>query len=530
MVKRKHGVVFTKKWVVDMILDLIGYIPGTGLVDKIIIEPSCGSGAFMTAIAERLADEVSPSGDWGRIARAVVGFDIDSNSLEICKSAVIQSLVTKGCPQNIAQSLVLGWLRSKDFILDGAPLADFVVGNPPYVRASDIDREMREAYCDVLESMTSGCDLYVGFFERGLNILRPGGRLCFICADRWLQNSYGRRLRRRVGSSCCLEALVRMHGVDAFEEEVDAYPAITLIRNSQANGELRFVNCSPEFCETDVNAVHKWLAHPSVELVSERFEAFEIARPDGDEIYPLGNSKLVEFVTQARKRLPNLKSAGINLGIGIATGCDDVFLTEDENLVEPSHLLPIFYMRDHRRGCGNRRRWLVNPWDRNGQLANLEENPRLRAYFESHRDSLQKRYIAKKNSLAWYRTIDKLIPGLIDRDILLMPDMAAQSDPILSHGFYPHHNCYWISSDTWDLRVLGGLLMADTTRRFIDVLGVKMRGDTLRFQAQYLRLVHLPKFEDLNEDIRNGLSKAFVEMDRAAATYFAEQAYEEAMQ
>ena len=63
MVKRKHGVVFTKKWVVDMILDLIGYIPGTGLVDKIIIEPSCGSGAFMTAIAERLADEVSPSGD-----------------------------------------------------------------------------------------------------------------------------------------------------------------------------------------------------------------------------------------------------------------------------------------------------------------------------------------------------------------------------------------------------------------------------------------------------------------------------------
>ncbi len=72
--------------------------------------------------------------------------------------------------------------------------------------------------------------------------------------------------------------------------------------------------------------------------------------------------------------------------------------------------------------------------------------------------------------------------------------------------------------------------MADTTRRFIDVLGVKMRGDTLRFQAQYLRLVHLPKFEDLNEDIRNGLSKAFVEMDRAAATYFAEQAYEEAMQ
>lgn len=529
MVERKQGVVFTRRWVADLILDLAGYIPGTGLADKIIIEPSCGCGAFLTAIVVRLADEVGSRGYWGKIAGAVAAFDIDPNSLEICKSSVIQSLVAKGCPQHTAQSLVHGWLRCKDFILDDAPAADFVVGNPPYVRASDIDREKREAYCAALECMTASCDLYVGFFERALNILRPGGRLCFICADRWLQNSYGRRLRQRVGSSCCLEALIRMHGVDAFEKEVDAYPAVTLIRNTPVNGAVRFVNCSPEFGEDDVDAVKKWLAHPPAELESAHFEAFEISRPNGDDVYPLGSSKQVEFVTQACKKLPSLKNAGINLGIGITTGCDEVFITEDENLVEPSHLLPLFFMRDHRRGYAGRRRWLVNPWDRNGQLTNLEEHPRLQAYLEAHKEALQKRHIAKKNSSAWYRTIDKLIPGLMERDLLLMPDMAAQPDPILSHGLYPHHNCYWISSDNWDLRVLGGLLMADTTRRFIDVLGVKMRGGTLRFQAQYLRLVHLPPFEALKAGIRNGLSKAFVEKDRAAATYFAELAYEEAM-
>ena len=31
-------------------------------------------------------------------------------------------------------------------------------------------------------------DLFVGFFEKGLALLRPGGRLGFICADRWMRN------------------------------------------------------------------------------------------------------------------------------------------------------------------------------------------------------------------------------------------------------------------------------------------------------------------------------------------------------
>ena len=138
-------------------------------------------------------------------------------------------------------------------------------------------------------------------------------------------------------------------------------------------------------------------------------------------------------------------------------------------------------------------------------MVNLDEYPRLKTYLETNKERLSRRYVAKKNKAAWYRTIDKLTPGLLDRDLLLIPDMAAQPDPILSHGKYPHHNCYWITSDEWDLEVLGGLLMADTTRRFIDALGVKMRGGTLRFQAQYLRLVHMPKYIQISDTNKLGL-------------------------
>ena len=51
MQESEHGVVYTKRWVVEIILDMVGYRSGTGLAQKKIVEPSCGCGAFLAAIA-----------------------------------------------------------------------------------------------------------------------------------------------------------------------------------------------------------------------------------------------------------------------------------------------------------------------------------------------------------------------------------------------------------------------------------------------------------------------------------------------
>ena len=42
---------------------------------------------------------------------------------------------------------------------------DYVIGNPPYLRAVEIDREKRGAYCEAIDSMTRGCDLLVGIID-----------------------------------------------------------------------------------------------------------------------------------------------------------------------------------------------------------------------------------------------------------------------------------------------------------------------------------------------------------------------------
>ncbi|MDX6381133.1 MAG: adenine-specific DNA-methyltransferase, partial [Rubrobacteraceae bacterium] len=50
-----HGVVYTKSWVVELILDLSGYESSKNLVDKIAIEPSCGVGEFLEPMVRRLS-------------------------------------------------------------------------------------------------------------------------------------------------------------------------------------------------------------------------------------------------------------------------------------------------------------------------------------------------------------------------------------------------------------------------------------------------------------------------------------------
>lgn len=379
---------------------MAGYVPGTGISDKVIVEPSCGCGAFLTVIAGRLADDAIAVGKgWTSLGNAIRAYDIDSASIETARKAAVEALMTRGCPAIQARELCEQWIVHGDFILDDVPDADFIVGNPPYVRAVEIDRTKRSLYVKRLSSVTTGCDLYVSFFDRGLDALRDGGTLCFICADRWLQNKYGTLLRSRMGTDCDLVSLVRMHGVDAFDDEVDAYPAVTTIRKGVVADHLKFVNCAPEFNEADATAVLDWLMDDEPDLVGERFEAFEIDKPTGNRMYPLGNHDLVRFVSQACERLPKLEEAGVKLGIGIATGCDDVFLTEDDDLVESDRMVPIFYMRDHRRGNDDRRRWLVNPWNDDGTLVSLDEYPRLKTYLETNKERLSRRYVAKRIKL-----------------------------------------------------------------------------------------------------------------------------------
>ena len=52
----QHGEVFTRRWVVELIRDLVGYTPDRDLEAMVAVEPACGAGAFLDPMVERLID------------------------------------------------------------------------------------------------------------------------------------------------------------------------------------------------------------------------------------------------------------------------------------------------------------------------------------------------------------------------------------------------------------------------------------------------------------------------------------------
>ena len=98
--------------------------------------------------------------------------------------------------------------------------------------------------------------------------------------------------------------------------------------------------------------------------------------------------------------------------------------------------------------------------------------------------------------------------------------------PVLDEGsVYPHHNLYYVVSERWDMTVLGGLLLSDVANAFIEAYAVKMRGGTLRFQAQYLRRIRVPRLSDVSPTDQRKLADAFVRRDRVLATDVALKLY-----
>ena len=76
---------------------------------------------------------------------------------------------------------------------------DAVIGNPPYVRQEQI-KELKPALKKAYRAFDGMADLYVYFYELGLRLLRPGGRLSFVVTNKWLRAGYAEKLRGLLSS------------------------------------------------------------------------------------------------------------------------------------------------------------------------------------------------------------------------------------------------------------------------------------------------------------------------------------------
>lgn len=527
---KSRGEVFTRRWVVELMLDLVEYTPGRDLASLTVVEPAVGSGAFWRVLLERLTTAPRAAGRWEGLHNALRGYDIEQANVDHCRALTVTHLVASGCPLGTAHALAENWLRCEDFLLATRDLrADLVVGNPPYIRIEELAPQLLREYRRVAPTMGGRADIFVGFYEHGLDLLKPGGKLAFICADRWMRNAYGRALRAKVIDGFSVDDVIVMHDTDAFESDVSAYPAITVI-SRKPQGTASIAKARENFGADQASAYMQWRYRAETRLVTDEVEAAVLPSwHETAEVWPDASPAVIAWLERLEETVPLLEDAstGTRLGIGIATGADRIYIRSGDIDVEPDRLMPMVTPDAIRSGefrfTGEH---LVSPWAPDG-LVDLTDYPRLARYYAHNSQQLRGRSVAKRSGPHWYRTIDRQNFALLQREMLVMQDMKAQASPVrVPSGFVPHHNLYWIVSNTWDLDALGGLLLSKVVEKQVEAYCVKMRGGTLRFQAQVLRKVRIPRIDDIDPATLADLAAAFRNRDRERATSAALRAFD----
>ena len=115
---------------------------------------------------------------------------------------------------------------------------DLIIGNPPYIRRENIEEEIKPILKTKFLSYQGAADLYCYFYEKSLDLLKPNGILGFISSNKWMKAGYGGKLRS------LLNSFHIMHLIDFFElrvfKDASTEPAIVIIRKiEEKNKEIK---------------------------------------------------------------------------------------------------------------------------------------------------------------------------------------------------------------------------------------------------------------------------------------------------
>lgn len=483
----QHGDVFTKPQVVDYMLDLVGYTADNDLSSVSIMEPSCGNGEFMVAIIHRLKESAFRYNFDLNDAyhNHVFASDIDGEKVSCCIKRIKDEFPEIINPETS--------VSVEDFLLANHDRqVDIVIGNPPYIRYEQIPKDKLDIYKRRYATFYYRADIYVLFFEQSLRLLKSDGKHCFICANRWMKNRYGRKLRELVARFYNLRTIINMEGVDAFDEEVLAYPAITLIEN---NSDRKFTKYA-ETTDVETLGIHSFMSLPV---------------PKSDEWNNVFNAETSNILFNT------IEAQGYRIGIGVATGADSIFISKNlKGIVEDELLVPAINARDLK---GNRLKWgeryLLNPYAKNGSLINLDDFPKAKGYLESHKERLASRHKALRNPEAWYGTIDKVNPLLQSQPKILLPDISGNDYIFVDRGeYYPQHNIYYITGGRDnELELLAAILMSDYVRTQLNNVTNRMNGGYSRWQSQYLRKLRIPTLANIESTLAEKIIECYQTKD-----------------
>lgn len=305
-----------------------------------VIDPACGSGAFLIAAYDYLKKELDEIND--RIAdlkgrtqelfdgdemydasleneyliKCLYGVDLNPESVEISKLSLWLRTLTKDKPlTNLDNNIKSGnSITEFDFNEEFSEVFakggfDVVIGNPPYVeqkKIKDIKHILEEKY-DTYNSMA---DLYCYFYELAVKMLKTGGVMGYITSNSWLNVDYGINIRKLLNNYYIIE-IEDHNGEKIFSDAQVETNIIILKKIERKNTDVKIV----------LTKENKTFYFNQEEFVEEKGFLF------------LDNN-----LEKLRKRLDEngepLKNWKIKMNRGIVTGLDKAFIIEKEKYDE----------------------------------------------------------------------------------------------------------------------------------------------------------------------------------------------------
>lgn len=493
------------------------------LLEITILDPACGSGAFLNAALQFLMvehkhlDEMEAKVTGSAIVfqdvensileHNLYGVDINEESVEIAQLALwlrtakphrkLNSLNENiKCGNSlisdpaIAGEKAFNWQEQFPQVFQKGGF-DVVIGNPPYVQLQ-IMGAMSDAYAQCgFETYNKSADLYCLFTERGYSLLKPGGLQSFIMPNKWMLVSYGKELRKFM-SKTDLQQIINFGDVQFFDEATIYVCIFVTRKSSERNKEFLALSLNQKTYHGDF--LHE-VPEQLVCYPSETFSEKEwIIQP-----------KAHFNILQKMQKGVALKDMPIYINYGIKTGYNDAFFidgaTKDKLISEEPRsaelIKPLLRGRDIQAWMPEwNNLYLINP--HNGVKGRgiapicIDDYPVIKQHLNMFFDKLSKR-IDKGITPYNLRNCDYIEE--FSKPKIMYPNMTSQFPFIYDEkGFIGNDKTFMITAndDTVNLKYITAILNSRLCKLWIWYNCPELQGGTREIRKVYFENFCIP--------------------------------------
>ena len=499
------------------------------LLQITILDPACGSGAFLNAalsflikeheLIDTLEAKITDSSlvfhdiDKSILENNLYGVDINEESVEIAQLSLwLRTAKPHRKLNSLNQNIKCGnslisdpafagdkafdWQKEFPQVFERGGF-DVVIGNPPYVQLQSLGA-MSDVYAQCgFETYNKSADIYCLFTERGYSLLKSGGLQSFIMPNKWMLVAYGKELRKFMAKTD-LQQIINFGDIQFFDEAT-IYVCIFVTR--------KFNERSEEFLALSLN--QKTYHGDFLQEVPAQLSSFpaDIFGEDEWIIQPKAHFNIMQKMRQGT----SLKDMPITINYGIKTGYNDAFFidqTVKERLIKEDPksaelIKPLLRGRDLQAWIPKwNEQYLIGTFP--SLQLNIEDYPSIRKHLLSfgieRLEQSGAKGSRKKTQNKWFETQDSIAyHGEFSKRKIMYPNMTSMFPFVYDDkGFYGNDKTFIITAndDTINLKYITAILNSKLCKLWIWYNCPELQGGTREIRKVYFENFSIPECSD----------------------------------